>query len=61
MYKLLIDPKGKIRELTFIECELLAKIIAKHFYLGFTEHNYFKYLLMAPFIFTIERVVVEGD
>ena len=60
MGKLLIDPEGKIRELTFIEGELFTKIMAKHLYLGFIIHNYFKYLLMAPVIFTVERTVVEG-
>lgn len=59
MYKLLIDPEGQIRELTFTEGELFAKIMTKHLYLGFIIHNYFKYLLMAPFIFTVERTVVE--
>lgn len=48
MYKLLIDPEGQIRELTFTEGELFAKIMTKHLYLGFIIHNYFKYLLMAP-------------
>lgn len=60
MYKLLIDPEGQIRELTFTEGELFTRIMAKHLYLGFIIHNYFKYLLMAPFIFTVERTAVEG-
>ena len=59
MYKLLIDPEGQIRELTFTEGELFARIMAKHLYLCFIIHNYFKYLLMAPFIFTVERTAVE--
>ena len=60
MYNLLIDPKGKIRERTFTGGEPLAKIIAKHLYLGSVIHNDFKYLLTAPFIFTVERTVEGG-